>query len=169
MVCENMLIKELIQAIRSGGTQAHDAALALGLLIEREKVNRPNPADDGGIREILGDELANRRLSQIELNTAVDELIRYIDETLEPESMAVWALTKSYESRILPQLIALLDRVVNNTTQENIAYQTLLGIINIGISSSYQDLSLATIRKASEHGHGRVQETATRYLENYQI
>jgi len=162
-----MLIEKLIQVIRSGGTEAHDAALALGLLIEREKVNRPNPADDGGIREILGDELANRRLSQMELNTAVDELIHYIDETLEPDSMAVWALTKSYEPRILPHLMALLDRVINDTTQENLTYQTLLGIINIGIPSSYKDLSLAEIRKASEHGHGQVRETATRYLENY--
>jgi hypothetical protein len=161
-----MLIEELIQTIRSGGTEAHEAALALGLLIEREKVNRPNPEDDGGIREIIGDELANRRLSQMELNTAVNELIRYIDETIKPHSMAVWALTKSYEPRILPHLLALLDKVVNDTTQENLTYQTLVGIINIGIPSSYKDLSLAAIRKAAEHGHGEVMETATQYLEN---
>lgn len=161
-----MLVEKLLQTIRSGGTEAHEAALALGLLIEREKVNRPNSGDDGGIREILGDKLANQRLSQMELNTAVDELIRYIDETTKPHSMAVWALTKSYEPRILPHLIAILDRVVNDTTQENLTYQTLLGIINIGISSSYKDVSLAAIRKAAEHGHGQVMETATQYLEN---
>jgi len=161
-----MLVKELTQALRGSEKEAHEAALTLGLLIEREKVQHPTPRDDGGIREIIGDELANQRLSETDLKTVVDEIIAYIsDETLLPHPMAVWALTKSYEQRILPHLIRLLDRIIDDPNQENLAYQTLLGIINIGIPSSNRDLSIAAIRKASDRGHTRVMETATRYLE----
>jgi len=161
-----MLVKELTQTLRGSETEAHEAALILGLLIEREKVQHPTPGDDGGIREIIGDELAHQRLSETDLKTVVDEIIAYIsDETLFPHPMAVWALTKSYEPRILPHLIRLLDRIVEDPNQENLAYQTLLGIINIGIPSSNRDLSIAAIRKASERGHTRVMETATQYLE----
>lgn len=161
-----MLIEKLIQAIHSSTTEAHEAALALGLLIERERVNHQSSEEnDDRIREILGDELSTRRLSQMEINTAVDELIRYIDEAIEPDSMAIWALTKSYEPRVIPHLVALFDKVINDVNQENLTYQTLLGIINIGVPSKHKDLSLEAIRKASEHGYGQAKETATRYLE----
>ncbi|MEW5860624.1 MAG: hypothetical protein AB1861_25160 [Cyanobacteriota bacterium] len=165
-----MLVKELTQALRRTDAEAHEAALMLGLLIEREKVQHPTPGDDGGIREILGDELANQRLSETDLKSVIDEMIAYIsDETLLPHPMAVWALTKSYEQRILPHLIRLLDRIVGDPNQENLAYQTLLGIINIGIPSSNRELYIAAIRKAADQGHVRVMETANRYLETQLI
>src|SRR5438094_3945040 len=100
------LLMELIGSILQGGTAAREAALALGLLIEREKVHRI-AGDDGGIRVILGDEWVDRRLTDAELQTVVDELIRYIHDVPAPDVMAVWALTKSYESRIVPALIEL--------------------------------------------------------------
>lgn len=165
-----MLVKELTQALRRTDAEAHEAALTLGLLIEREKVRYPAPGDDGGIRKILGDELADRRLSETDLKSAVDEIIAYIsDETLLPHPMAVWALTKSYEQRVLPHLIRLLDRIVEDPDLEHLAYQALLGIINIGIPSSNRDISIAAIRKASGQGHARVMETATQYLETQLI
>lgn len=93
-----MFISQLIDAIRCGGDQAEEAALTLGLLIEREKTNRPMGNDDD-IRLILDEEMVKRRLSEVELASAVEELIRYVSETLTPHPTAVWALTKSYTCR----------------------------------------------------------------------
>jgi hypothetical protein len=157
------LLMELIGSIRQGAMAAHDAALALGLLIEREKVHRL-AGDDGGIRVILGDEWVDRRLTDAELQTVVDELIRYIRDVPAPHAMAVWALTKSYESRIVPALIELLERVLTDKAQENVAYQALIGIINTGLASPYQDLAITAVQQAARQGQGRVQETASEYL-----
>jgi hypothetical protein len=153
-----MFIAKLMESVPKGGEEAHEAALTLGLLIERETVHRP-AGDDGGISEILGDEIASRRLSSSELRTAVDELIAYITETPEPHPTAVWAVTKSYDPRILPHLINLLDRVVTDPLKEHLAYQAL-----VGITFFYNELSTAAIRRAAERGYGLVKETATQYL-----
>ncbi|RPJ83106.1 MAG: hypothetical protein EHM18_14870 [Acidobacteria bacterium] len=158
-----MFVLEMMEAIRRGGEEAHEAALTLGLLIEREKVNRP-AGDDGGISVILGDEFAKRRLSETELKTAVDELIKYIQGTNDPIPTAIWALTKSYDPRIVPYLIEFLNKVLSDPAKEQLAYLALLGIINTGVSSSYKSDSLAAIRNAAEHGQGIVTETATNYL-----
>ncbi|MBI1926908.1 hypothetical protein HYR99_22020 [Candidatus Poribacteria bacterium] len=162
-----MFIMKLMEAIRKGGEEAHEAALALGLLMERGKVRRPAPGDDGGVRGILGETLANRRLSKTELRIAVNELICYITETLEPHPMAVWALTKSHHPHTLPHLIHLLDRVLTHPEHEHLAYQALIGVINIGTTSAHKDLSLTAIQKAAEQGHGQVKETATQYLKMF--
>lgn len=154
---------ELIGSIRQGGTAAHDAALALGLLIEREKVRQPAGGDES-IRAILGDEWVDRKLTDAELQTVVDELMRYIRDVPVPDAMAVWALTKSYESRIVPALIELLERILTDKAQENVAYQALIGIINTGLASPYQDLAVTAIQQAARQGQGSVQETASEYL-----
>ncbi|HLP87236.1 MAG TPA: hypothetical protein VK184_01350 [Nostocaceae cyanobacterium] len=165
-----MLIEELTQALRKTDTEAHEAALTLGLLIERERVNYFPSGTDGGIQKILGDQFANYRLSETYIKNIIDEMLSYInDESLVPHAMVVWALTKSYEERILPHLIRLFDRVIKDPNQENLAYQTLLGIINIGLPSSYRELSISVIRKAAKQGHERVMETAVRYLEIFNL
>jgi hypothetical protein len=154
-----MDIDRIVQEIREGGEDANEAALTLGLLIEQEKVHRPAPGDDGGVREILGDELANYRLTREELEAAIDQLVDYIDETPEPEAMAVWALTKSHDPRTVPHLIALLDRVIDEPEKEHLAYQAL-----IGITSFDDEQAVSAVRRAAERGHGDVKETATQYL-----
>lgn len=159
----NSLLMELIGSIRQGGTAAHNAALALGLLIEREKVRQP-AGDDESIRAILGDEWVDRKLTDAELQTVVDELMRYIRDVPVPDAMAVWALTKSYESRIVPALIELLERILTDKALENVAYQALIGIINTGLASPYQDLAMTAIQQAARQGQGSVQETASEYL-----
>ena len=158
-----MWVMDQIAAIRRGGDEAHEAALALGLLIEREKVHRPT-GDDGGISVILDDELAARRLSPSELQTAVDELLAYIHQAEQPHPMAVWALSKSYDERIVPDLINLLKRTMTAPAAEHLSYQALVGMINIGMGSPHEAAALETIRQASVQGHGQVQETAAQYL-----
>lgn len=154
-----MWIDELIETIQRGDERAHEAALTLGLLIERECVRRP-AGDDGGVRMILGEKWAKRRLSEEELNHAVDRLIDYTNQTAEPHPMAVWALTKSHDIRTLDCFIGLLDRILSDPAREHLAYQAL-----IGTTSFYNPGSLAAIRRAAEHGHGLVKETAKRYLQ----
>lgn len=156
-----MSLMKFIEAIREGGKEAHEAALTLGLLLEREKVRRP-VEDDGDIREILGEELANQKFSVTELETIVDELLNYITEVSEPHPSAVWALSKSYNPRILPHLIGLLDRIVTDPEKEHLAYQAL-----VGITCFDNDLSLTAIRKAAKQGYGQVKETAKQYLRLY--
>jgi len=158
-----MFISQLMDAISYGGDQAEDAALTLGLLIERERTNRPM-GDDGGIRLILDEEMAIRRLSEVELASAVEELIRYISETPTPHPTAVWALTKSYNVRMVSPLIKLLKRLLFDSSQDAAAYNALSGIINTGISSELREESLAMIREAAKQGFGQVKKAAASYL-----
>lgn len=161
-----MFISQLMHAIRCGGDQAEEAALTLGLLIEREKANRPM-GDDGNIRLILDEEMAKRRLSEVELASAVEELIRYVSEASTPHPTAVWALTKSYDARIVKPLLDLLKRLLLDSSQENAAYNALSGIMNTGVSSELREESLAIIRQAAEQGYGRVKEAADGYLNTF--
>lgn len=154
-----MLVPHLMQSIRNDGKEADEAALTLGLLIERENLYHPSTGDDGGIRQILGEEFVNQHLSDEEIRNAVDELINYTHETTVPHARAIWALTKSHDVRILPDLINLLDRFANDPDQENLAYQAL-----IGITTFYSEQSLAAIRRAAEQGQGEVKDTAIKYI-----
>lgn len=154
-----MVIDDLIETIRGGGENAQEAALTLGLLIERERVHRP-AGDDGGLRTILGEKWAKRRLSEKELKHAVDRLTDYVNQTAVPHPMAVWALTKSHDVETLGCFIGLLDRILSDPSHEHLAYQAL-----IGITSFYNPRSLAAIRRAATEGHGLVKESAARYLQ----
>lgn len=160
-----MFVPRLIEAIRRGGEEAHEAALTLGLLIEKEKVHRRDGAD-GGRRLILGAELAERRLSSGEQQIAVEELIRYVNDTFDPHPMAVWALTKSSDPRIVPHLIRLLDRILDDPNKEDLAEQALSGIITVGLASDDNNkrLSLEAIRRASNQTRSRVRTSARDYL-----
>jgi hypothetical protein len=154
-----MTIQELLQAIRQDDKTASEAALSLGLLIEREKVSRP-AGDDGGISVLIGDEYRHRRLSEAEVETAVTGLTQYINETPNPHPMAVWALTKSYDPRILPVLAAMFDQAVVDPAQEQTAYQAL-----VGITAFHNQQALAVIKKASQAKSDLIRETAKQYLD----
>ncbi len=153
------LVLELLSALRSGGPEIHEAVLTLGLLIEREKVYHPVPGDDGGIREILGEEFVHQRLSKKAVAMAVHGLIEYINETPAPYPGAVWALSKCYDPIIRAPLIRLLDRCLAEAEQEELAEQALTGIM-----SFYDDQVLDVVQRAAEYGYGQVQEVARQYL-----
>jgi hypothetical protein len=144
--------------IREGGDGAQEAALTLGLLIERERVHR-SLGDDGGVAVILGEDLAAQRLSESELESATEELIAYVAERPTPHPMAVWALTKTYDSRAGTPLAELLERILGDADREHLAYQALVGLANLG-----DDRFLQVIRRAARDGHGKVGETAREYL-----
>jgi hypothetical protein len=153
-------VEDLLAAVRRGGAEAHEAALALGLLIE----DRP-PDDNAGVAAVVGGDLAARRLSPTELNAAVDGLISCLQDTDEPHPMAVWALTKSYEPHAVPALIALLDRRIDDPRAVPLVYQALVGVLTTGLTMpEYREQSLAAVRRAAARGHAEVAETAQRYL-----
>lgn len=154
-----MLVDRLLHSIWHGGEEADEAALTLGLLIEREKTHHPTPNDDGGIKQTLGEQFTNQRLTNNEVRIATDELIKYVSEVNVPHYRAVWALTKCYDLRSLPHLISLLDRFSKDPKQEDLAYYALVGIITF-----HNEESLEAIKRAAELGQGKVKNTANTYL-----
>jgi len=153
-----MSVHKLLQLIHQNDETTSEAALTLGLLIEHQKVSRPN-GDDGGISAVIGDEYSQQQLTEAEVETAVNGLLSYVNEASKPHPMAVWALTKSYDPRILPTLIALFERLVADSAQEQAAYQAL-----VGMTSFYNQKTLVTIRKAAKADSDLIRETAKQYL-----
>lgn len=157
-----MWVTKQLEAIRAGD-DVQEAALALGLLVEREKTRR---VGDDGIEEALGAELAQRRLSPAEVDCVVEQLLAYLREADSPHPMTVWALTKSYDERIVPVLLELLERDLLDPDRETLCHYALLGIINTGVGSAqYGAQALRAIERASAKGSGVVAETASDYLQ----
>jgi hypothetical protein len=156
----NATVEELLAAIRPGGEEADEAALALGLLLEDR-----NPDDDTQIASVVGRELAARRLSRAEHDAAVDGLIAYLQDTPKPRPSAVWVLTKSYEPRIVPTLITLLDASLDDPHAAPIAYQALVGIVTAGLTTpKYYAKGRAALERAANRGTAEVAEAAQGYL-----
>lgn len=160
-------VQTLLRSVRRGGEQGREASLALGLLIERERVQRP-PHDDGGIREILGEEYADRRLSEAELAVAVEGLLHHVEQAGEDSaSTVIWALSKSYDERVVPPVINLLAKLHARRDKEHLAYQALTIVMNTGVGSPHNDAALQAVRNAAARGAGDVAQTARTYLDIY--
>jgi hypothetical protein len=136
---------------------AHEAALTLGLLLERSRPGT-GPAVPG-TDELLPAELRGRRLSTSELEQVTTGLIRYVSDAAEPCPMAVWALSKTSDPRVRPVLVELLGRFTGRPDKEHIAYQALVGVI-----ASPGAVPLVVVRDVRERGSGRLRETAEQYL-----
>jgi hypothetical protein len=160
------LFDQLLQRI-AGGSATSQTFLALGLLIEREKTHRPHAHDDGGVRQILGDDYAQLQLSQDEIRHAVQHLINYLQSEERPNPTAVWALAKSYEPEVVPTLISLLRRSAADPKQIAVARNALGGVIACGVKSIHSDESLNAIRDVAKSAAREIQEEARDYLEHY--
>jgi hypothetical protein len=151
------MIDDLLAELRTGGDGAKEAARTLGLLIERG--SRGPASDDQDIVEMLPPELADGHLTAAERQAAIDGLIAYVDGEPLPLPLAVWALSKSFDERIAPALIALLERTVDDPEHEHLAYQALTGMIPLGGPEVEK-----AVRDAAERGHDRVRDGARQYL-----
>ncbi len=151
------MIDELTAELRGGGTQASDAALTLGLLIERATRGAEN--DDRDLVEALPPELSDRHLTPGEHRAAVDALIAYVVGTELPVPLAAWALSKTDDQRAVGALLELLARTIDRPEREHLAYQALVGLIPFG-----GPLVVNAVRDAAERGHGCVREAARQYL-----
>jgi hypothetical protein len=152
-----MTVDDLLAELRAGGDGAKEAAVTLGLLIERAR--RPPGSDDEDIADSLAPEFADRHFSPDEEQQAIDGLISYVSEEHEPLPLAVWALGKSADKRAAPALVSVLERTLDQPSHQHLAYQALTGMIPIG----GPDVDRA-IREAAERGHGQVRDGARRYL-----
>lgn len=151
-------VRELATAIPRGGEQADLAIRTLGLLIEREKASHP-AGDDGGVTELLGPELAAHRLTPAAIHEAVNLLLAHLTEVRVPEPGIVWALTKSFDPRIVPHLAALLERVIDDPVHEAVASQVV-----DSLTCFFDARSIAAVRLAAERGHGDAREHAAYWL-----
>lgn len=150
---------ELLTKINRG-KNVEEAALTLGLLLERAHRRRFGQDNAEEIGAILGDVFADEMLSENDAGNVVGTLIRYIERATPPHLMAVWALTKSFDPRVLPALIALLDRVLADPRHEHLANGALNGI------TLYQtEEAVAAIRRARASGHGQVKRSARQFLD----
>jgi hypothetical protein len=150
------MIEALLAEVRRGESEA---ALTLGLLLERGA--RGPQDDDEDIVAMLPPEYADTHLDDAQRDAALSGLIAYVDEEPQPQPMAVWALTKAGDERVVPALLGVLERTVEDPdpAREHLAYQALTGVIPFGGPQV-----LDAVRHAAEHGHDRVRDGARQYL-----
>lgn len=156
-------VADLLARLASGGRAGTDAALVLGLLLERETVTRP-PADDGGPRLLLPAEWRQRRLDPAETQQVVDALLDHVRGTPVPDPTAVWALGKSLEPRIVPPLVDLLHRVLADGALDDLAQQAFGAVVVAAPGSGYEADVLAVAWAAAKQAPGDVAEVARDYL-----
>jgi hypothetical protein len=152
------LVQQLVDALAKGGQATEDAALALGLLIERERVSRPAGSDDS-LEHLFGAAVAAQRLTPLAIHEAVDALLARTRQEGLPPAIVIWALTKSFEPRIVPHLLPLLERVVDDPQHENLARQ-----IVDGLSCYFDARAVAGLRTAAARGHGEAKAGAEHWL-----
>lgn len=158
--------EDLIHTLNSKGPNAERAALALGSLIERARTRRPL-GDDGGVRQELGDEIADLHLTDNDISHAVDVLMQYTGSGANVTPSAVWALGKSYEARVVPTLVAVLRSSANDVEKRAVALNALHGVITCGVSSELKNDAIDAIRFTATEGIGDVQKEAQDYLKHY--
>jgi hypothetical protein len=157
------IVQDLMATLHRGDTDADDAAVTLGLLIERERVHRPlgGNADE----QLLGPELAARRLSHDETIEAVSLLTDYVLEAAEPRVSAIWALGKSADAAIVPALVVVFNQGVEDPQNEDLLQQVLQALYVNGIDSPYVSAAAEVFRRAAAEGRGEVQRLGTHYLQ----
>jgi hypothetical protein len=148
------MIEELLAGVRAGESEP---ALTLGLLLERG-TRGPHDSDED-IVVMLDPRFADTHLTGAQRDEAIDGLIAYVEGEPVPQPMAVWALGKSGDERVVPALLGVLGRTVADPAHEHLAYQALTGVIPFGGSQV-----LEAVRGAAEHGHDRVRDGARQYL-----
>lgn len=141
-----------------------EAVLTLALLFEQTR--RPAADPDESVQSLLAPEYAACRLTEDEWHTAVDALLHQVEQAGGATGPSVvWALSKTYEPRIVPPLATLLGRLLAATDPgpRELAHQTLFAVLNVGMGC-HRDLALDTVRAAARNGSGAVADTARRYL-----
>jgi len=140
-----------------------DPAMALGLLIERERfAARPDryhgPDPDELIRGLYGDRVAQTRLSPLAVHEAVDALLARV-RTGAPSTAVVFALAKSFEPRVVPHLHALLLRIVGEPEHDAVGAQIVQAMVCF-----LDALAIDGIRVAAERGGPETRQAAAAWL-----
>lgn len=158
-----MRLQQLLDALNRHGPDEERAAIALGLLIERERVRRPS-GDDGGLRALVGDEISAIRLTTDEITKTVDALLGKATGG-DPQPAVVWALSKASEPRSLLTLRRLLDLFCSAIDQRGqaIALSALNGVIALETSGALG----AIVSDVARRSTGDVKEAADSWLRSH--
>ncbi len=160
-----MILNELKDLIEKGGKELTGLLTVLALLIEKKTVSEPGEDYLASINELVGERYKDKNLTKKEFKEAVDFLIRYIEKPGEPPATAVWALYKSNEERTVPVFIEIINTYVSKLESEDLVFQALCGLLNIGVySQKYESDSNQAITLAANKGYGEVKETANDYI-----
>lgn len=158
-------VDDLLLRIQKGGAETEEAALILGLLIEREIKNLTNQNPDKEINTILGAVHLPERLTPSDQAKAIDGLSALVSNPYSfPQPIVVWALSKSYQLSIVPTVISLFYRICGDPNREEIAYQCIIALINSGTETRFHEEVIDLLQEAAENGLGKVKETANQYL-----
>jgi hypothetical protein len=155
-----MWLSDLLAAVRRGDEAGHNAAITLGLLIEREFVAAD--ARDSRWDQILDEKWTQYRLSPEQIKTVKDELIKYVREKELPEPASVWTLSKFHQEDALDSLIELLDRTLMDKHSESVAREALTAITRFR-----GEKALTAIQRALQSVHIEVRASAHSYLETF--
>jgi hypothetical protein len=156
------ILTALLNDLEAGGERSEEAALALGLLLERVSGVRPS-GKPFPIARVLDEKLAAVRLSASDVERILDRLISVAGRTRDPS--AIWALAASRDPRIVAPLVRILERTLESSAEELAAGHCLHGIIETGVESpSNRREAIAAIRRAAAKGRGEVRQLAAEYL-----
>jgi hypothetical protein len=150
-------IRNYLAILRQGQDEDTEAAIHLGLLLEPRE-----------IKESAGD-FSGQGLSASDREEAIEGLLHYLQEVTAPNAAAVWALAKSYDSRTVAIFIKLLDQFLiaqsSDEMQECVAYQALIGIINIGVADpAWKEPAVAAVHRAARLEQSELGDAAQDYL-----
>lgn len=156
------VIDDLLKTAFSRRKASTDAIGALGLLLEETRAKRP-AGDDGGLRDLLGPELAAYRLSEVERSTIIESLSHRLLKQRNINHTLIWALSKSADECILPVLTTLLNRALQSPRQQDAASEALNGL------ALFWPDSKSAVERAAEQGQGDVQEQAKDLLRRHSL
>lgn len=155
-----MWIEDQIEAIRLGGERGHNAALALGFLLER--LRRPGDAMTEEIRLISGDDVASRHLSPAEAEEALDQLLQLLESTPVPPPILVWAVGRNADPRTIGPLGRVLDRTAFSPDSLDTAREALQGLMLFDEAEAE-----SAIGRVADGGEGELRENARAYLQRH--
>jgi hypothetical protein len=156
------VIDDLLKTAFSRRKASTDAIGALGLLLEETRAKRP-VGDDGGIRDLLGPELAAYRLSKVERSTIIESLSHRLLKQRNINHLLIWALSKSADECILPVLTTVLNRALQSPQQQDAASEALNGL------ALFWPDSKSAVERAAQQGQGDVQEQAEDLLKRHSL
>jgi hypothetical protein len=126
-------IDGLLDDVRSGDAErVEDAAVVLGLLLERDVFSRRSGGDLGDVAVVLGDH-ATTVLSDADVTAAVDALCDSARAGgVDVVPAVLWALGKSQAPEAVLAARDVLVAVLDEPGRERTAYQALAVVLDLG-------------------------------------
>ncbi len=147
----NEHVANLIARLDQGTSAAEEAALALGLLLERSRGSRRR-AEASDLA--LPAELVDVVLSTKDQTDVVRALVDYLESNVHPTSAAVWALARSRHPRAVSALLRLLQKA-SDPSQSQLGYQAVVALDDIPTWETWR-----AIRNAAVHGVAPAKDAA---------